>query len=171
MIRLRRGGVIAVVAGLGVGVVAGVLIAPMASAQSTKGALISQNDVQRVWSETVSASKLVMPEGQSLPEQAPSFFQPADPKEVAYYEIGLFESIAQQYWRCSWLAVASDSSVSRAERSTASQQLAEFAQVQHAAPANELRAYQSAVAEAARATGEKPAQLEFNNDCEGVLSR
>lgn len=171
MIRLRRGGVIAVVAGLGVGVAGGVLIAPMASAQSTKVALVSQNDVQRVWSETVAASDLVMPEGQSLPEQAPSFFQPTDPKEVAYYEAGLFESIAQQYWRCSWLAVASDSNVSRAERSTASQQLADFAEVQHAVPVNELQAYQSEVAKTARATGVNPAQLEFNNDCEGVLSR
>lgn len=112
-----------------------------------------------------------MPEGQSLPEQAPSFFRPTDPNEVAYYEAGLFESIAQQYWRCSWLAVASSSGSSRAERSIASQQLSEFAEVQHAAPTAELRAYEAAVAETARGAGVNPAQLEFENDCEGVLSR
>ncbi|MDQ1216726.1 MULTISPECIES: hypothetical protein [Microbacterium] len=157
-----------VLLGAFVGGGAAVLVAGASSEVSPR--TVGEGEIITEWNAALERSELELPVGIAFPQDPPAFFTSAlDTPEVDQFEAGLFDDHVRQFWRCSWLAVESESvDATRQDRVAAEAQLDAFAGELPVEVVAEFEDYQQALEDVSMASGESPEAIEYVTDCEGV---
>ncbi|MDR6200777.1 hypothetical protein QE374_002686 [Microbacterium sp. SORGH_AS428] len=166
---------IAAVVGVGAGLGATVAIAAGASATSipaapVQGNLVAQADVADAWTAAIENSELALPAGEAFPTTPPWIFSTDDAGDDTYYEDTMFDQVALQYWRCSWLKSELSGSASAEARSATSSRLSaalteSFEEQLPEVSSSEYSEYRRVIDDEAVSQGVSSSALEYADNC------
>jgi hypothetical protein len=142
------------------------LVSPAKTANGTT--YYTDSQIDEVWAAVTAHYPQPLPDGVTFPTAAPAFFHPTT-EGPHYFEVGLPDMIAAQYWRCAWLedSVRPSTRASSAATAADSATLDKFGNLPSVKSHLNLSAYESMIAGYAKASGKDARDAEISLQCSG----
>lgn len=142
------------------------MVSPATAAGGTT--YYSDEQVDQVWKAVTDNYPEPLPAGVTFPSKAPAFFHPDTPAPH-FFEAGLPDMIAAQYWRCAWLgASAADTRTGASSaRQAATVELNKFTSLPSVKTHLDFAAYQSMVSNYSKSSGLNSIDAEIKLQCAG----